>query len=505
MTSPTDLETRVQAALTGEARTVEPTGDSLATIRRRARAAHRRRRTALAGAGAAALVAVVVAVPLVGDDDPDVTTRSNTPSTSEAPDPTTPTTTEAPDPASSVDAALWPDPAGDLFDDPVDAVRSFVTEVVGIDDPPLSDYLEAEPGAGEVDVLPRGEDGTVLDGAAATVAVRQLDGEHWFVTAASSEDVQIDDPEPGAEVASPVPVAGRGRGFEGNILVDLRARSAGAGAIGSAAPAIAGAGQDLAPFSVEVPFDFSPSPVAIVVARNTSGADLAVPGFSAVGVRLAAGPGPGTTDTPSGTPTDAFRYQPLWPFASQAEADQWLREGLPGGHQPWHASAEATAQFFTQNYLGFGEIDRITSADVGATEAWIGVGYESEPGFESTSAVVHLVRFGSDPQAPWEVVGTRDTDLTLEAPDYGSTLSSPVTVGGEITGVDESLQVQVHQISSTEPLGTACCLPAGGDASPWEMTVELSGPATDPAVTVVVFTGGHVQDVERFAITGLRT
>jgi hypothetical protein len=25
------------------------------------------------------------------------------------------------------------------------------------------------------------------------------------------------------------------------------------------------------------------------------------------------------------------------------------------------------------------------------------------------------------------------------------------------------------------------------------MTVELSGPATDPAVTVVVFTGGHVQ------------
>jgi hypothetical protein len=37
------------------------------------------------------------------------------------------------------------------------------------------------------------------------------------------------------------------------------------------------------------------------------------------------------------------------------------------------------------------------------------------------------------------------------------------------------------------------------------MTVELTGRATDPAVTVVVYTGGHVQDVERFAITGLRT
>jgi hypothetical protein len=37
------------------------------------------------------------------------------------------------------------------------------------------------------------------------------------------------------------------------------------------------------------------------------------------------------------------------------------------------------------------------------------------------------------------------------------------------------------------------------------MTVADVAPATDPAVTVVVFTGGHVQDVERFAITGLRT
>jgi hypothetical protein len=37
------------------------------------------------------------------------------------------------------------------------------------------------------------------------------------------------------------------------------------------------------------------------------------------------------------------------------------------------------------------------------------------------------------------------------------------------------------------------------------MTVNVARQATDPAVTVVVFTGGHVQDVERFAITGLRT
>jgi hypothetical protein len=441
----------------------------------------------------------------VGDDRSDLTTRSGDPTTSEAPDPTTSTTASPDVRAGSLDAALWPDPAGDLFDDPVDAVRSFVTELIGIDDTLLSEFREGEPGAGEIDVLQRREDGTVLDRAASTVVVRQLDGEHWFVTAASSEDVQIDSPEPGTAVPSPVTVTGRGRGFEGNILVDLRARAAGGGVIGSAPPTIAGAGEELLPFSVEVPFDVSPTPVAIVVAQSSSGADRAVPSFSAVGVRLGASTGPGTTESPDDRPAYEFRYQPLWPFATQAEADRWLRDGLPGGHQPWHASAEATAQFFTQNYLGFGEIDQVTSADVRTTEAWIGVGYESEPGFESTSAVIHLVRFGPDPEAPWEVVGTRDTDLTLDTPEYGSTLRSPLTVGGEITGVDESLQVQVRQMSSPEPLGTACCVPAGGDDEPWETTVALGAQATDPAVTVVVFTGGHVQDVERFAITGLRT
>ena len=76
-------------------------------------------------------------------------------------------------PASSVDAALWPDPAGELFDDPVAAVRSFVTEVIGIDDPQLSAFREGEPGAGEVDLLQRAEDGTVLDQAASTVVVRR--------------------------------------------------------------------------------------------------------------------------------------------------------------------------------------------------------------------------------------------------------------------------------------------------------------------------------------------
>ena len=175
----------------------------------------------------------------------------------------------------------------------------------------------------------------------------------------------------------------------------------------------------------------------------------------------------------------------------------------PGGHQPWHADAEATALAFV-GYLGFPGIDVVTSRDVRDTDAWIGVGYTVPSGDQPfTSAVIHLQRFGPALDSPWEVVGTRDTDLTLETPRYGATPGpSPLTVGGHITGVDESLRVQVRQLAATDPIGEACCIPAGGQDSAWETTVDYQ-PAADQSLLVVVSTGGHLQEVERFAITGL--
>ena len=131
------------------------------------------------------------------------------------------------------------------------------------------------------------------------------------------------------------------------------------------------------------------------------------------------------------------------------------------------------------------------------------VGYETGPGQLSTAAVVHLVRFGPSPDAPWEVVGTTDDALTLDTPRYGSDLPSSIVVGGTMTGVDESIQVAVRQISTPDPLGTYCCVPSGGERAWWETPPVPLGGATDPAVTVVAWSGGHVQDVEVFAITGL--
>jgi hypothetical protein len=218
---------------------------------------------------------------------------------------------------------------------------------------------------------------------------------------------------------------------------------------------------------------------------------------------------PATTSTSlaAATTTTAasaeFGYQPLYPFRTIAEAQAWQRRHATSGDEPWHLDHNQTALRFTMTYLGFSEIDRVVDSRIANDGAHVAVGYVNPDGRTATAAVIHLARYGSANDAPWEVVGTDDTDLSLATPTYGARVTSPLPVGGQITGVDESLQVKVLQPSSTRPLGTACCVPAGGTKSPWSATVSFSG-AFDPALTIVVSTGGHVQSVERFAVTGVR-
>lgn len=210
-----------------------------------------------------------------------------------------------------------------------------------------------------------------------------------------------------------------------------------------------------------------------------------------------------TTASPSSSPGPAqFAYQPLFPFAGVADADAWVREARPGGHQPWHDDAGMIAVMFAQQYLGYQHIDKVTKTTEQREQAWVGVGFTNPNGDLATAAVLHLVQIGSAPGGPWEVVGSEDTTLAVTTPGYGSTVTSPVRVGGRVTGVDESLQVQVIG-GAGSPAGTVAPIPAGGTDSPWTATVPFTAscPAT---LTIAVATGGHIAEVERFAVTGVR-
>ena len=147
-------------------------------------------------------------------------------------------------------------------------------------------------------------------------------------------------------------------------------------------------------------------------------------------------------------------------------------------------------------------MDRTPSANLQAREEWIGVGQADPRGQPITVATLHLVRFGPAADAPWEVVGTEDTELTLDVPEYGSPLSRPVIdAGGLISGVDESLHLKALQPGIE--LGEFCCVPAGGQRSQWSAQIPIVEEPRPGAVTIVVSTGGHYALIERFAVTGV--
>lgn len=222
---------------------------------------------------------------------------------------------------------------------------------------------------------------------------------------------------------------------------------------------------------------------------------------------------PSATSTPAGptSPTRSSTADPsvpaglvaLWPFTTPDQVRTWQAAYRSTGRQPWHLDVERTAISFAHDHLGYSDLDRVTTRSVAGADARIGVGARGEDGRDHTVAVLHLVRFGTDPDAPWVVVGSEDTFLTLTTPRYGATVTSPLTVAGRITGVDESLRVAVVGPASPTPLGVVTGLPAGGENTPWTTPVRFAAPS-GTVLTVAVSTGGHLMAVERFAITAVR-
>lgn len=240
--------------------------------------------------------------------------------------------------------------------------------------------------------------------------------------------------------------------------------------------------------------------VLIVVAGAvTTGVLLTRPTAQTAGPRTSVEPVPTTAG-----PSPSLAGLPLWPFATEADVVAWQRDFRSRGLQPWHLDADLTAMSFTRSYLGYANVDQVVASVVSGRSAAVTVGFDNPNGEPVTSAVLHLSRFGGGADVPWEVVGTRDTTLTLTLPAYGATVRSPVTVGGLITGVDESLRAQILSVSGSAPLGGVNGVPAGGDRAPWHVALPFTVPSGHGVLTIAAAAGGHIAPIERFAITGVR-
>lgn len=217
-----------------------------------------------------------------------------------------------------------------------------------------------------------------------------------------------------------------------------------------------------------------------------------------------------TSEPPSSTitavPSDAVLAPPLlplFPFQTVQEVQTWEQHYRSGGQQPQYLDPSATALAFAQ-FLGYTEIDKIVGTRTDSKGVHVSVGSVIPDTNRLTpAAIVHLVRFGTDRDAPWEVVGTDDTTFSITTPAYGASITSPLHVVGRITGVDESIKIHVQQLHANGYLGEYCCVPAGGTNSPWSATATFS-PPTDPVLMVSASTGGHTRNVERFTVNAVK-
>ncbi|MEE1620999.1 Gmad2 immunoglobulin-like domain-containing protein [Zafaria sp. J156] len=214
-------------------------------------------------------------------------TDTQAPGTTSPPPTTMPAPTSAPTtpglPAEEAAQVVWPDPAGTLrYDTPEDAAAGFAEDFAGFTDPLYGEFQQGDSRSGELEVT------AVADGAVTTVLLRELSDGNWYAIGATSSEIQVEVPEPGAQINAPVAVSGQSRAFEAVVEVAVRAH-------GSSEPlgtgiVMGGAGPELGPFSGSIDWDNPESGAGALLFFQSSAKDGTVWVAAAVPVGFAPQP-----------------------------------------------------------------------------------------------------------------------------------------------------------------------------------------------------------------------
>jgi hypothetical protein len=191
------------------------------------------------------------------------------------------------------------------YDDPVEVARSFAVEYLGMLDPVVGGPSDPGPeGTVEVIVQPRGEDGQPV-GAMETVVHLDPDGAPWQVLFTTSSNIHLEGETFRNEVASPLPITGRARAFEGTVVVDVRQAGMEAGEALGQEIVTASGGADFGPFSSQVSFDPPTSEgFGALVLFTESALDGSTLEATVVGLNFGTGSATPTATPPPTTPPD---------------------------------------------------------------------------------------------------------------------------------------------------------------------------------------------------------
>jgi hypothetical protein len=181
-------------------------------------------------------------------------------------------------------------------------------------------------------------------------------------------------------------------------------------------------------------------------------------------------PTDGPPPSPSAPPVRTTYTGPaLWPFTSASQAAAWGRDHAD---RTWAGDAGAVASRFGQQFLGLSGVDAVAAAAADRVTLRVG----GQPVGE-----VRLARYDVAGGPAWTVVSVSGGDLRVTSPRAGEAISSPTTVTGRITGVDENVRLRLVTAAGKE-IATAGA-PAGS-AVPWQGPLSWSDTGWTTAAVV---------------------
>ena len=157
----------------------------------------------------------------------------------------------------------------------------------------------------------------------------------------------------------------------------------------------------------------------------------------------------------------------VWPFASSAERfdDQSL-----------------VAMSFAKSYLGFTDPRATAYHAFDAESGEVGI----RPGGEPPLTMVRMHRLAAD--GTWWVTGSATSNIELQAPAAMGTISSPVTLTGQSTAYEATVNVEIRQDGSTAPLVQDVVMGGSmGEMGPFDKAITYTRPAA-PAGAIVLKT-----------------
>lgn len=178
------------------------------------------------------------------------------------------------------------------------------------------------------------------------------------------------------------------------------------------------------------------------------------------------------TDTTSSTPssdendTGGADVHAIWPSAN----DDTI-----------HDDPVAVARAFADEYLGFtrlvvGEFE----PDVDGTSGRVPI-----RSFENGSAtMVSVIR--NDSGGGWLVLGAENEHLVVESPTTGAVITSPVTVSGQSTAFEGTVDIEIREDGRIDPLVSGFATGgANGEMGPFTTTIDLAEGGADHGALIV--------------------